>query len=82
MPSKKRTLADFVHEKRVIERRNTCPVCKLPKAVRDEIASCRTLKVPQGWILEWLRTEIGVEVTGPQLRVHRVAYHDGRNETA
>lgn len=77
-----RTLADFARDKRVSERMANCPVCKLPKEVREELARCRTLKIPGAWILEWLEGEHGVTVTPAELSAHRTGYHDQRNEAA
>lgn len=69
--SKAVPLADFMKAKR----RAACKVCQLPADVLDQLVAARTAKIRRPDMLEWLRTEVGVDVTDAELTGHYSGRH-------
>jgi len=67
-----RSLADFVRQKR----RESCPVCKLPQEVRDQLATASDKGHKRRDVLEWLKVDAGVPITDTELTAHRNGRHD------
>ena len=65
-------LVDFMRQKR----REACPVCKLPQEVREQLATASDKGITQKYVLEWLRTTVGVPITKDELTGHRNGRHD------
>jgi len=70
-------LVDFMRAKR----RATCPVCKLPADVREQLATASDKGIKRKDVLEWLRTIVGVPITDAELTAHRTGRHDDQQAT-
>lgn len=66
-----RPLADFMKAKR----RAACKVCALPSEVLDQLIAARSAKIRRADMLEWLRTEVGAEITDAEMTAHYSARH-------
>lgn len=64
-------LADFMRAKK----RAACKVCRLPADVLDQLLAARTAKIRRPDMLEWLRTEVGADITDVELTAHYSARH-------
>ena len=65
-------LAEFMRAKR----REACRVCKLPADVREQLATASDRGIKRKYVLEWLRTSVGVDITDEELTAHRTGRHD------
>ena len=65
-------LMDFMRAKR----RQSCPVCKLPADVREQLATASDKGIKRKDVLEWLRTIVGAPITDAELTAHRTGRHD------
>lgn len=76
--TKARSLLEFASEKRKAERRQTCPVCRLPEEVRAELRIARERKIERRLVREWLQTELGVALTDLDFTTHHAGHHEDR----
>lgn len=67
-----RSLVQFVRDKK----RVGCPVCTLPRTVREEIEAARSRKITRAEQIEWLAAEHGVTITRAQFDAHHSGRHD------
>jgi len=79
MAKTKRKLTEFVRDFEMERRVKDCPVCKLPKEVREQIRLMRNRRIPVTVFCLWLKTEYGVTITANQLQTHGVGRHELRN---
>lgn len=71
-----RSLSQFARDKK----RSGCRVCSLPPDVRAEVRGASAKKIPRPVVIEWLRTEHGVTITGTDMAAHVNARHDSGDE--
>ena len=64
-------LADFMRAKK----RAACKVCQLPADVLEQLAAARSAKIRRPDMLDWLRTEVGSDITDAELTAHYSARH-------
>jgi len=69
-------LVDHVREKRLDQKRALCPVCKLDKGVRDQLAEASAQGITRKEQVAWLEDVIGVRLTSAQLNAHFSGRHD------
>ena len=66
------SLMEYVREKR----KESCPVCALPDAVREQMASASDRKIKRSVVVAWLRDEHKAEVSEDDINSHVNARHD------
>lgn len=66
------SLVDFMRQ----QRKAACSVCKLPEAVRAQLATASDKGITQKHVLEWLHTALGEPITKDELTSHRNGRHD------
>ena len=69
-------LVDHVRERRLDQKRALCPVCKLDRSVRDQLAEASAQGITRKEQVAWLEEVIGVRLTTPQLNTHFSGRHD------
>jgi hypothetical protein len=65
-----------LHEFARLQRREGCPVCKLPDYIREQIITASDRGIKRRQVLEWLREKVGVAISDQELSVHRNGRHD------
>lgn len=70
--SEPRSLVDFMRAKR----RAACKVCQLPDDVREQLRTASDKDIKRRDVLEWLRTEVGSDITDAELTSHKAGHHD------
>lgn len=68
------SLVEYVRERRRAE----CPVCRLPDAIRQQMAGASDKKIKRTVVLSWLKDEHKIDVTDSDLTTHYSAKHDER----
>lgn len=66
------SLVDYAREKR----REGCPVCALPDAIRGQMANASDKKIKRSVVLDWLREEHAVDMADQDVSTHINARHD------
>lgn len=69
-------LVEFARTKKLDEARATCPVCKLPASLQDEIRDGARRGIERRYQIEYLRLR-GYEIVDQDLTTHRNGRHDG-----
>lgn len=67
-----RTLTDYMKAKK----RAACPVCQLSDTVRRQLVEAREKGIRRRDQLEWLRVEVGADITDADLTQHVNGRHD------
>lgn len=65
-------LVEFMKQKK----RDACPVCQLPDEVRKQLSIASDKGIKRRHQLEWLKKEVGVELTNGDLNSHYAGRHD------
>lgn len=73
------SLLEYAVEKRRAERRAACPVCRLPKQIREEIRTARGKKIDVATILEWLAAQ-SHPIKEIDYKAHGSGMHDQKDE--
>ena len=66
------SLVDYVREKR----RESCPVCALPDALRQQMALAGDRKIKRSVVVAWLNDEHRAAVTEDDINSHVNGRHD------
>lgn len=70
--AKKRTLREFASA----QRKTTCPICKLPTALREEVKTASRRGIVNATVASWLKAEHNIRVTAHQIQAHGRGRHD------
>lgn len=69
-------LVDHAREKRLDMKRALCPVCKLDRGVRDQLAEASAQGITRKEQVAWLEDIVGVRLNVSQVNAHFAGRHD------
>ena len=69
-------LVDHAREKRLDMKRALCPVCKLDRGVRDQLAEASAQGITRKEQVAWLEDIVGVRLSVSQVNAHFAGRHD------
>ena len=77
-----RSLLEFAHAERQAERRQKCPICRLPDPIKEGLRTAREKGIERRLVMKWLRDEMKAEISELDLQGHYAGHHEERDRQA